>query len=309
MLTKTDFTDLWLPRMPKATNDFTTTPGLVTMPKKEALNYRWFNTNTKKLKNLMTVDIDKDQSVWYIKGLVEEQGVLPEPSFITINPASEHAQVGWFIEGYVGTTKSINWFNNINRGLTRISGGDYAYGGYTMRNPTHPYQQTVWGTDHLYTLKELNEYIKQPGVEPTISEETEMVAGRNVALFDALRKWSYRARLHYPTWNAWNIAITERAHELNCSFSTPLPPNELKSIINSVAKWVWNKNFNEETFRKIQSHRSRKREVVKNASERAEMIMLMVDSGFSIQEVADNLNISYNAAKISIYRSKNRLNR
>lgn len=310
MLTKTDFTELWLPRMPKATNNFSIQPGLVSMPKKEALDYRWFNTNVTKMKNLLTVDIDMEQSEWYIKGLVEEEGILPEPSFITVNPASEHAQVGWFIEGFVKSDKSVEWFTNINKGLTALAGGDAAYGGYTMRNPTHPYQNTIWGTDHLYSLQELNTFTsKRKMFEPKISEATEMISGRNVAMFDALRKWGYRAKLRFNNYSDWSIAITERANELNFSFGSPLPHSEVKSIVNSVSRWIWNKNFNEETFRKIQTYRSHKRQVVKDAPQRAENIMVMVESGFTIKEVAENLGISYDAAKISIRRSKQRLNK
>lgn len=309
MLTQTDFTDLWLPRTPKATNDFSTKPGLVAMPKIDALEYRWFNTNVRKIKNLLTVDVDVEQSEWYIKALVEEDGVLPEPSFITINPSSEHAQVGWFIEGFVKTEKSINWFDNINKRLTLLAGGDAAYGGYTMRNPTHPYQQTLWGTDHLYTLNELNTYTsKKKLVEYKVDETTETIIGRNVAMFDALRKWGYRARLRFTTYSSWNIALTERANELNFSLSEPLPTSEVRSIVNSTSRWVW-KNFSETSFRKIQKARSNRRQVVKEAPQRAENIMAMVEAGFSIKEVAENLGISYDAAKISIRRSKERLNK
>lgn len=306
MLAEADFHELWLPLKPQATSNFEE-DGLVTMPRVDALKHRWFNTNTKQLKNLIMLDIDLDQSEWHIKSLVEEEGKIPEPSFVTINPASEHAQVGYFIDGFVTSEKAVDFFKHINKGLSILAGGDAAYGAHTMRNPLHEYQRTVWGTDHLYTLNELNAFASKVNKsEYKISEETEMGQGRNVALFEALRKWGYRARLQYNDYGSWVIAATERANELNFSFSQPLRHSEVRAIVASTTKWVWRK-FDKETFIKIQKARSAKRAVVQNAHQRATDIMVMVEAGFSISEVAENLGISYGAAKISIRRSKERL--
>ncbi len=305
MLTVDDFEDLWIPQRPYATNDFSN--GIHRMAKNKALKHRWVNNNTKSLKNLIVLDIDKDHSEWHIKSLVEDEGIIPEPNFITINPATDHSQVGYFIEGFVHSDKAQRWFKNISTGLTVLSAGDPAYGFYTMRNPTHTHQRTLWGTDKLYSLGELNNYIKElSSVEYKNLSEEDCSFGRNKILFDSLRKWGYHNKRKYSSSSYWSVAIHERANELNCSLDEPLPSTEIKSLVKSVDKWIWN-NFNDDTFRKIQKARSAKREVVKNANSRAFYIVSLVEEDKTITEISEILGISYGASKIAIKRSKERI--
>jgi hypothetical protein len=49
--------------------------------------------------------------------------------------------------------------------------------------------------------------------------------GRNVTLFDGLRKWAYRARLGYSDWHLWERACRSHADALN-AFASPLTTRE-----------------------------------------------------------------------------------
>lgn len=304
MLTNNDFIDLWKPTFPFATDDFKN--GMRRMKRENAMTKRFIETTPKKLRNLITLDIDLPESEWHLKSLIHDDGLIPEPSFITINPASEHAQVGYFVNGSIQSPKAVDFFNDISTGLQIIASGDACYGGRTMRNPLHDYQRTLWGTDKLYSLKELNEYaVKAKTFDVPVDNDTIVGSGRNEAMFEALRKWAYRERLKYTTYEAWAIAAQERGNELNFSLENPLSHSEVRAIVSSTVKWVW-KNFNKETFSKIQKARSNKRAVVKNAPLRDRAILDMVEAGFTVSEIAENLNIGYNASKTAISTAKKR---
>lgn len=304
MLNPSEFVDLWKSKRPYATDNFQN--GLYRMDRELAIEKRYIETSPKTLRNIVTIDLDMNDAEWHFKGLMYDEPVMPEYSFFTINPLKGTAHANYFIEGSVQSKKALEYLKDITDRLTLLAGGDPAYGGRIMRNPLHEDQRTIWGTDHLYTLDELNEYaIKAKTHDVPINTETEAGEGRNAALFEALRKWSYRERLKYDNFNDFRVAMGERANELNFSFETPLAPSEVKTICNSTIKWVW-KRFNKETFLKIQKARSHKREVVKNAPAKDKAILDMLEMGFSVTEVSENLGVSYDAAKTAIYTARKR---
>lgn len=305
-LTPRNFNELWKPNYPFATDNFTY--GMNRMPREKAIGKKYIETSPSKMRNLIVIDVDVEDSVRHLQGLILDDESIPEPSFITVNPVSSHAHVGYFIDGFASSDKARDFMADIAGNLSLLSSGDPAYGGRTMRNPLHDGQSTIWGTDHLYSFKELEAYKTEQSSTAYAKKELNEKAenGRNDALFNSLRTWGYRARLSYENLNDWDLACFERARELNFSLDTPLPANELNAIAKSVSSFIW-KKFSKEQFSAIQSARRKRSPIVKEAQAKAESIMFMVEEGFTITEVAASLNISYSAAKMAIRRAKARV--
>jgi len=305
MLTKEDFNDLWLPKNPLATFSFEA--GLYRTSRKKAENLLFIENNVRTLKNLLVIDVDKDDSEWFIKEKVEEEGVLPEPNFITINPASDHAHVGYFLEYPCATKKTLQYFNDLHKKFNK-GFGDARYIGLVHRNPTSIYQNTLWGTDHLYTLTELNKFVKSIKKDPKIYAPLNMYVdddnsgyGRNSTIFDLTRKAAYKAfnRTFDNENYDWTDFIYDYSSDLNNALDYPLDLDELETIRNSVISWV-GKHFDEDIFSKIQSKRARKRW----GTPKIETILNLQESGLNMKEIANALNMSYDAVKKQIQRNK-----
>lgn len=299
------FLSLWLPKYPYATDswDF----GMYRMKREKAIQKRFIETCPKTMRNLIVLDVDIDQAEWHIKGIVEEEELLPPPSFITINPVSEHAQVGYFIEGFSHTPKAQLFFNDVSKGLQSVMLADAAYGGRTMRNPLHSYQKTIWGVDTLYTLNELKEYTKNVNMNNVINIDNNTI-GRNRALFDSLRVWAYRERLKYNDYSLWYSVVYNKAFELNNSLEEPLRDKEVYTIVKGITTFTW-KKFSKESFSDLQSYRSNKRQVVIDAEQKyATYIDYHYFQGLSILDIADIEGVSYENAKKTLQRAKKYLN-
>lgn len=304
-MNKDDFLSLWLPKYPFATDSWDN--GLYRMKREKAIGKRFIETCPKTMRNLIVLDVDIEQAEWHIKGIVEEEGLLPEPSFITINPVSEHAQVGYFIDGFSRSPKSQHFFTDISKGLQTIMSGDAAYGGRTMRNPLHPFQHTIWGTDTLYHLNELKEYTKYADIV-NVDEESLFGYGRNKAVFDSVRAWAYRERLKHDDYDKWYSVVENKAKELNGSLEQPLFTNEIRTIVKGVVSFTW-KKFSKESFSALQSHRAKQNPVVMKAEEHyATFIHYRYVEGLSIKEIAAIEGISYENAKKTLQRARKHLN-
>jgi hypothetical protein len=307
-MTTNDFHQLWKPVRPLATNNWE--EGQFRMSRENAVTKRFIETTPKNYRNLMVLDVDEEQSEWFVKGLIEEEGLIPQPNYITINPSSEHAQIGYFIDGHIGTPKGIQFFNDVFESLKFNSKTDLAYGGRSMRNPLHDWQKTEWGTDHLYTLKELKEYCKK--VRTPSQKAQEATGGRNTDTFNSLRSFGYKAFKHASKDKPLESIIWERALELNFSLKDTnelqLSMTELRSISNSVTKWI-EKHFDEKAFSKKQAYRVGFRwdKNMEEREERNKNILSMIEAGFTVKEIAENMSMNYEATKTAVRRLKNKL--
>ncbi|WP_432520592.1 primase C-terminal domain-containing protein [Kineococcus sp. SYSU DK006] len=79
--------------------------------------------------------------------------------------------------------------------------------------------------------------------------------GRNVALFNRLRLWAYRARRRYSDRLEWEEVVDAFALNVNHEFAIPLPAAEVAQTAQSVARWVWRRSFDEAGFRAVQAQR------------------------------------------------------
>lgn len=294
-LTPEQFIEWWIPRRPKASNNFEHF-GLNQMSPEDALRQIHIETQPPSLRNLIVVDLDDEQPEWALKALVEEDESLPEPSFTIINRASGHAHVGWFIEDAVGSEKGLAWLKDIREKMTIRLRGDRAYHGVTMRNPLHQNHLTVWGTNHRYSLKELNEYVKEivPTKSAKVKRKLAEASGRNDVIHILVSEWAYRNRRHYRNddFDAWHDEVLATAFAFSDEQfpGNGLPASELATISKGVAKWVWkHEEFSAAGFARLQAARAALAPQVIASRIKYVQALLMRDAGMTGAEIGDAL--------------------
>jgi hypothetical protein len=148
----------------------------------------------------------------------------------------------------------------VEAGLVNALDADRGYAGFLTKNPVHEHWDTFWGTDQLYTLGELATQL--PGWLPrTLPRKAadNSGLGRNVALFNRVRLWSYSGVRRYwgdgPT--TWGEVTHSYALAVNQEFAVPLDAQEVGHLAHSVSRWTW-RNFTPERFTEVQTERGRK---------------------------------------------------
>jgi hypothetical protein len=176
---------------------------------------------------------------------------LPPPTWITQNRANGHAHLVWglsapvLVDGAEARRAPIRYLAAVESLMREKLQADPGFGGLITKNPRHPEWRLLRGPVLGYELGELAEHL--PGLERHLPRRRpeEVGVGRNVALFDDLRRWAYRAVRTYRlagglgAWNAWLAACSHKALERNGDFLVPLDPRECFWVARSVGKWTW----------------------------------------------------------------------
>jgi hypothetical protein len=276
------------------------------MTPEEALKHQFIQSNAKGSPNLLVVDIDDCESTLWLKHLVYDKELIPEPNWTTTNPHKGSSHAVWVIDGGAGTTKGRDFMEDMRVGLTDLAGGDPDYIGLKgkMRNPLHSGQVTEWGTDHIYTLKEIKTFLTkaQPKGRPKAKRPTNTVGSRHLELFDQLRQWAY-----YEWKNPnFQTRIMLEAMRINSEFSTPLHSSSLVTVTRSIEGFI-KREFSLEKWKKIQSYRGKKSGEVRGipAAEKRAAILAHLEAGFSVREIQEALGIkSLDAARQAVHRAK-----
>lgn len=209
----------------------------------------------------MVFDLDAPDACFHF----EDCG-LPPPTFIALNPANGHGHLAYQLETPVlafssAGPKPMKFFMDIERGMTRRLGADWGYPGFLSKNPLSSRWQTAWMAAKPYRLDTLNDYLDPADKLPRDNGELSGV-GRNVALFEAVRKFAYRQWLSVnkagKMQGEFEIMLRDFANATNASFCPPLSHAEVRGIARSITRWVWGK-FSLAQFSAIQRARSEKR--------------------------------------------------
>lgn len=305
----TQFANRYLSRRPLATNTFR--DGMYRHERSAALGMRYIETSPRSVRNLLVVDLDDVElgdASWHIQSRVYDDEVIPLPSFVTVNEGSGHAHVGWWLSVPATNRRTLEYAEDVRRKLAGRTGGDPFYTGRTMRNPLHGGQRTQWLHDDPYSLTDLaNHFTKHPSatdrkkpVHVDVSAE-----GRNMALFDELRSFAYhwwRVSVESGGWDWFLMGVSEKARELNAEFPTPLSNSEVRSISNSVARWVWSR-FSEEKLSRIQSARATRKQRNAGTYERYEAALECFALG-GYRVVADTLEVTPATARKIVQRAR-----
>jgi len=253
------FNDKRLPKAPYCTDEL----GYLSIRRlKTAVSRKYIQINPPKLMFWLCLDIDRPGAA-----LAWEDAYLPSPNFATINPINKHAHLVWGLSAPVLTTEAareapLRYLNSIRNAYTELTGADRGYTGLITKNPLHGFWRTLYGHGHLFELGELAEYVPDLNKFSDTSKEANSVGiGRNVSLFEQVRKWSYSeirlfrgaGRKHF---SVWSHHVFEQVEKRNLDFSEPLSLSEVRAIAKSIAKWVWSRDpYVEQQFSQRQAYR------------------------------------------------------
>lgn len=189
----------------------------------------------------MVVAIDQQDAL--MRSIWDRDGWCPNA--VVENPENGHAHVVWALKERVTRTeyarrKPLAYAAAVTEGLRRSLEGDKSYSGLLTKNPEHDHWDTTWWTDVLYTLPQLEEHLTDHGFMPPPSwrrtrSKNPVGLGRNCAIFETARTWSYRElRPYFGDAGGFYESVSKHVHELNAEFSESLPANEAQQIAVSI---------------------------------------------------------------------------
>lgn len=261
------------PRRPYCTDDLAN--GLRIRSLAKALTHPYIQANPPHLRVWALFDIDRP-----LAALAWEDADLPPPTWTAINRQNGHAHSAWglevpvLVDGLGARDAPLRYLCAVESLMAERLQADPGFGGLITKNPAHPLWWTLRGPRLNYSLGELAEWL--PGLEkhrPKRRAPDQIGLGRNVALFDRVRHWAYRAiRPYWGTglqgWNAWLSLCNSRALTYNADFLTPLDGREVWHLARSVAKWTW-RNTTAEGFSAWQAAQGRKAGIASGKVRRA----------------------------------------
>jgi len=274
---------------PYCSNDLTT--GLRIRSLEFALCCAYIQPNHPNSKIHMVYDIDRATCIDEITDDLN----LPAPHIFVQNPDNLHAHAYYTLETAVhlnpnSSKKAIRFAAAVDCAFTTALDADAQFCGLIAKNPLHERWRTYAGNVASYSLTEMSEYVDLQRYGDRRRAMPETGLGRNVNLFNRLRKWAYKAiRQGWPDIDQWHRACLERAEAYNLT-DNPLPANEVQHTAASVAKWT-HRNMSPEGFSELQSVRgSRKGQKVRD--EKLEQAVAMKLAGMSVRAIAKELEQS-----------------
>lgn len=244
---------------PSATDD--PKQGTYRQPRQLALSRRYIQANPSALITSLVIDLDKQDALFRA---MDPTNGIPMPSYVA-QSSTGRAHVGYLLKAPVCRTdnarlKPMRFAAKVEAGLVNALDADRGYAGFLTKNPIHEHWDTVWGTEQLYSLKELATQLIgwMPRTLPRKAGDNSGL-GRNVALFNRVRLWSYSAiRRHWNDGPAiWEEVTEAYALAVNQEFVAPLDAGEVAHLARSVSRWTW-RNFTPEGFTQIQAQRGHK---------------------------------------------------
>lgn len=241
----------------------------------DALKQPYIQANPQRRIWALLFDVDRE-----LAALSWEDARLPPPTWTAMNPKNGHAHLAYMLKAPVAKSdaarlKPLRLLARIQHAMTHALGADRGYTGLITKTPTYEGWRTAIWRPTPYDLDELRDWLPDDLPMPQRIKKTEALGiGRNVFLFESLASWSYRNRRHYSRFATWFKACTVHAESIN-TFQNPLPPNEVKATVKSVATWTW-RNFDvaasDARFSALQAHRGRAAAKKTNAMRQMQLI-------------------------------------
>lgn len=306
--TAEDFLKHWGPAFPMAADDFS--QGLYPCTREKALERTFIEVNTSGKANLLVFDLDQEDALMEAHYMVGNK-VIPPFQWVTENPETGHAHVGYVLADGVSTSAASrrapqDYMRDVRAALTARMGADRAYSNFTTRNPLKDLRNTRFMRKAPYTLGELRDFLGDLN-SVSVTRYSEGMAtdhsSRHQTLFDAVRAYAHRTWFRYTGGDQKNREnhhklVEEYAVQMNATqFAVPLPDAEVRSVVRSIIGWCW-QNFSAEQFSEIQSERSRRRPVVQTKEERIKFLQKLVEQGeaISTESIVKMFNVSKRTA-------------
>lgn len=272
---------------------------------KLALTKPYIQANPPHLRVWSIFDIDRPGAVWGWEAVG-----LPPPSWAAGNPENAYAHLAWGLSAPVLVDSPdlrqgpLRYLCAVESAMRVSLDADQGYSGLLTKNPASAHWRVWRGPKLYYELGELAEYV--PDIEkhiPSRGRVEEVGLGRNITVFDWLRRQAYRRLRDFRTpgagldgWNAWLSWCNCRALERNGEFPSPLEGREVWHIAKSVAKWTWRRfdiAGSDTRFSQLQAHRGRAGGVAKgkaNEGKRASA-RLMAAQGIGVRRISVQLGV------------------
>jgi hypothetical protein len=233
---------------------------------------------------------------------------LPDPTAAVMTRQNRHGHILYALDAPVFTCnaariKPLRYLSAIQRAYVRDLKADVGYCGLVTKNPLHPDWLHLYGQNsplRTYTLEQLAECVDLNAHHQN-ADDKPTGFGRNVTLFDCIRKWAYvavrrhRGGLRRDNFVNWQAECFAKAVQLNAEFYNPLSLSEIRSIAKSTAKWCWKKDPEAESaFLARQSHKGKESGKVRQAQNEDKRVSarLMRIQGLTHQQIADELGVT-----------------
>lgn len=242
---------VWLPHAPLA-SDAKSGPYRRTT-RTRALTMGYIEANPTVLQSLVITDHDGGQAD-ELPGLLG----LPEPSWTALNPFTRGGHIVYALGAPVCLSNAahrrpVNLLARVEAGFTRVLGGDPAFAGRVTKNPCSSQHLPLWGDEAaVYGLRELAQALTRVHALPRYDDHKALRitgVGRNVDLFNYLRKWAYTRRGSYGASEQgradWEAVCLDRACLRNETVIAdeyargPMSLAEVTHLARSVSRWTW----------------------------------------------------------------------
>lgn len=282
--------------------------------KQNAIRHRYIQPNHPAVCKWLWFDVDDVDAMYSWSN-----ANLPPPQIIVKNPDNQHAHLGYRIATPVGiggrsSIKAMRYLANVQRALAEALGADKGYSGNLIKNPcyikdnaptpkkTHWLNNNedegdrdehetyiVWGAPSSYTLAELADKADLNLLEHEYTAVNDAGFGRNCTLFDELRHIAYK--LPDKSYRAVESHLKAIADDINNRFDVPLPYNEVKHIIKSIARYCSKKSFtaSHKAFSELQRERVQRR--WGDNTDKREQAKKLKGEGLSCRKIAERLNV------------------
>ena len=223
---------------------------------------------------------------------------LPPPHLIIQNPANAHVHLVYRLSSPVYTwgkahSKNIRYLARVEYGMVRKLGADASYGGNLMKNPLHPRWRTytsITAPVEGYTLKELADFVNLDSLPSDQEAGNDQGYGRNCSIFDEIRPYGYN--LAGTNYKGLVEALTPLAVDFNQRFDVPLPQNEVKHIVRSIARYCSKTDFSasDKAFSDLQRYRIQQR--WGDSSEQKKQAQIWLSEGVKIKIISEQLGVN-----------------
>lgn len=148
-----------------------------------------------------------------------------------VNPGNAHAHLVWGLTAPVLVDSPdmrqgpLRYLCAVEAAYRVALGADAGYTGLLTKNPAHARWRTLRGPQMAYELGELAEYVDLSKHIPKGRKVEEVGVGRNVTVFDRLRRWAYvaiRRHREHRNFVLWQAEGYDKALEMNGAFCSHL---------------------------------------------------------------------------------------
>lgn len=182
----------------------------------------------------LAIDVDHD-------GYDQFPGSLPKPKWTAITRDTGRHHHVWRLRtpvlmGEQARRKPMALLAAVQTGLTHHLDADPAYTNTLTKNPWSEDWSTIWWNGPDVDLMDFGPWLLEKGVKLIAANGNAKVSargyGRNVDLFDHVRKWAYRH------WDGDREQVYAVAHDYNSMFAEPLKTSEVNGVARSVCRFM-----------------------------------------------------------------------